>query len=451
MLSLFGKPRQGYCDGQSRRDFLRVGTLAFGGISLSMADVLRCEAAELQAGRGGRSKKSVIHVFLGGGPPHQDMWDIKEDAPAEIRGEFSSIETAVPGIRICQEFPLIAQVMDKCTVIRSIDRCVDQHDAYMCNSGWKRQDLVSVGGRPSFGSVAANLLGATKQGVPPFVGLAAKTREIRWSDSGHHGFLSKAYQAFKLDGPGMSDLTLNGVSSERLDNRGALLKSISDAQSALASVGSELDAFQQEAFDVLLSNNLARAFDVSHESPEVRARYGDGKPYEYQFDGAPTVNDHLLVARRLVEAGARVVSLSFGRWDSHSQNFDLVRDHGRKLDQCLSALIEDLHERGMLDDVLVLVWGEFGRTPRINNKAGRDHWPQVSCALLAGGGYRMGQAIGATNRLGEFPTERPVPMQEVLATVYHHLGIDVANVKLQDPAGRPQYLLDHHEPMPELV
>ncbi len=446
MLSLFGSAGRAGCDGLSRRSFLRVGTMAFGGISLSLADMLRLQAAQRT-----RSNKSVIHVFLGGGPPHQDMWDLKEEAPVEIRGEFSSIDTSVPGIRICEEFPQIAQVMDKCVVIRSVDKCVDRHDAYMCNSGWLRRDLPSVGGRPSFGSVAAYLLGANKQGIPPFVGLAAKTKEIRWSDSGHHGFLSKAYQAFKLDGPGMEDLTLNGVSSERLDKRGELLKSISQAQRTLATVGNELDAFQQEAFDVLLSNKLAQAFDISREPVEVRERYGDGKPYKYQYDGAPTVNEHLLVARRLVEAGARVVSLSYGRWDSHGKNFDLVRDHGRKLDQCLSALITDLDDRGMLQDVLVLVWGEFGRTPRINNNAGRDHWPQVSCALLAGGSYRMGQAIGSTNRLGEYPLNRPVPVQEVLATVYHHLGIDVASVKLKDPAGRPQYLLDHHDPLPELV
>jgi hypothetical protein len=431
---------------------LRLGTFAFGGFALSLADVLRLQAAQkAQGATGSQSRKSVIHVFLGGGAPHQDMWEIKEDAPVEIRGEFSSIETSVPGIRICEEFPRIAGLMHKCAVIRSITGCVDQHDAYMCNSGWTRRNLSSVGGRPSFGSVAAKVLGPIEPGIPPFIGLAARTREPRWSDSGQAGFLSQAYQAFKMDGPGMEDLTLSGVTTDRLDDRGALLRSISQAQRTLEGFGEELDAFQQEAFDVLLSNNLSRAFDLSQESPETRERYGDGKPYKYQYDGAPTCNDHLLLARRLVEAGARVVSLSYGRWDSHGRNFDLVRDHGRKLDQCLSALIEDLDQRGMLDDVLVLVWGEFGRTPRINKDAGRDHWPQVNSALIAGGGYRMGQAIGATNRLGEVPALRPVPMQEVLATVYHHLGIDVSQTTLMDPTGRPQYLLNHHEPMPELV
>ena len=189
---------------------------------------------------------------------------------------------------------------------------------------------------------------------------------------------------------------------------------------------------------------------TSREPARVRERYGDGKPYQFQFDGAPTVNDQLLLARRLVEAGVRCVTLTFGRWDSHGQNFNLVRDHGGKLDQCLSALIEDLDQRGMLDDVTVVAWGEFGRTPRINNNAGRDHWAPVSCAFLAGGGMRCGQAIGATNRLGEFAASRPVYQGEILATLYKNLGLDTAHHFVNDPTGRPQHLADR-APMRELV
>src|SRR5207245_11789699 len=174
-----------------------------------------------------------------------------------------------------------------------------------------------------------------------------------------------------------------------------------------------MDAATERALGVLTSSKLLEALDISREEPRVRDRYGDGKPYQYQFDGAPTVNDQLLIARRLVEAGVRCVTLSYGRWDSHGQNFALVRDHGGKLDQCLSALIEDLDQRGMLDDVTVIVWGEFGRTPEINKDAGRDHWPQVSCALLAGGGMKVGQVIGSTTRLGDTADERPVHMQEI--------------------------------------
>ena len=192
------------------------------------------------------------------------------------------------------------------------------------------------------------------------------------------------------------------------------------------------------------------ALDLSNEDPKLRERYGDGKPYQFQYDGAPTCNDQLLIARRLVEAGVRCVTLTYGRWDSHGANFDLVRDHGSKLDQGFSALIEDLDSRGMLDDVTVIAWGEFGRTPRINGDAGRDHWPQVSCALLAGGGMKTGQAIGSTNRLGEAAASRPVHMQEIVATLYHNLGLDTSATTIKDPTGRPQFLVDH-APLPELV
>src|SRR5581483_7440232 len=198
------------------------------------------------------------------------------------------------------------------------------------------------------------------------------------------------------------------------------------------------------------SSRLLEALDVSRESEKVRARYGDGKPYQFQYDGAPTCNDHLLMARRLVEAGVRVVTLSYGRWDSHGKNFDLVRDHGSKLDQGFSALIDDLEARGMLDDVTVIAWGEFGRTPRINPQAGRDHWPQVSCALLAGGGLKVGQAIGSTNRLGEYAATRPVTFGEIFATIYKSLGLDPAANMILDPTGRPQHLADS-PPLPELI
>jgi uncharacterized protein (DUF1501 family) len=237
-------------------------------------------------------------------------------------------------------------------------------------------------------------------------------------------------------------MQLSGVTLEQLQDRRKLLNSLDNLRRELHTTGQmeAMDTFTAGAFDVLTSSRLADALDLSQEDPAVRERYGTGRPYKYQYDGSPTVNEHLLLARRLVEAGVRVVTLSYGRWDSHSKNFDLVRDHGPKLDQCLSALIEDLEQRGMLDDVTVIAWGEFGRTPRINKDAGRDHWPSVNCALLAGGGMRHAQVIGSTNRLGEIPQERPVHFQEVFSTLYHNLGIDTSRVTLTDPSGRPQYL-----------
>jgi uncharacterized protein (DUF1501 family) len=246
-------------------------------------------------------------------------------------------------------------------------------------------------------------------------------------------------------------MQLSGLTLDQLQDRRRLLTGLDRLRREVdAAQMQALDRFTAGAFDVLTSSRLADALDLSKEDPRIRERYGDGKPFNYQYDGAPTVNEHLLLARRLIEAGVRVVTLSYGRWDSHSKNFDLVRDHGSKLDQCLSALLDDLAERGLLDDVTVIVWGEFGRTPRINQNAGRDHWPNVSCALLAGGGMRTGQVIGATDRLGEGAVQRPVHFQEIFATLYHNLGIDPRRPHLTDPAGRPQYLVEK-SPIAELV
>jgi uncharacterized protein (DUF1501 family) len=440
MLTLFGR-KQRYCDGVTRRNFLKVGAFSFGATALSLRDVF---AAEARAGVTGTRHKAVINIFLGGGPPHQDMWEIKTEAPAEIRGEFKPIATKVPGIQICEVFPKIAGLMDKCAVIRSVVGATGRHDAYQCLAGWAERDLAALGGRPSLGSVLAKLQGPVDPAVPPFVGLAAPTRHAPWSDHGKPGFLGTPYAAFKPDGEGLDNLTLKGTTLEQLGDRRRLLASFDAMRRDLDATGAMkgMDALAERALGVLTSSKLLEALDVGREPEKVRARYGDGKPYNYQYDGAPTVNDQLLLARRLVEAGVRCVTLSYGRWDSHGKNFDLVRDHGSKLDQGLSALIEDLDARGLLNDVTVIAWGEFGRTPRVNNNAGRDHWPQVSCAILAGGGMRVGQAIGATNRLGEFAKERPVHFHDVFATLYHNLGINPETTTLPDPTGRPQHLVD---------
>ena len=446
MLTILGR-KQRYCDGVSRRGFLKIGGFGLGSVGgLSLVDILRAEA-----NAGTRSPhKAVINVFLCGGPPHQDMWEIKTDAPAEIRGEFKPISTRVPGIQIGECFPKIAAMMDKFVVIRSVVGCSGGHDGYQCVTGWPRGTMASIGGPPSIGSAVAKIQGSVDPSVPATVGLAEKTSHTPWSESGQAGFLGDAYKPFKPNGQMMADLKLTDITLDRLQDRKKLLRSVSELRRQSESIGG-LNPFTEEAFGVLTSSKLVDALDLSKEDPKVRERYGDGKPYKFQSDGAPTCNDHLLMARRLVEVGVRSVTLSYGRWDSHGDNFGLVRDHGPKLDQCVAALVEDLEERGMLDDVTVVVWGEFGRTPKINKNAGRDHWPQVSCALLAGGGIQTGQAIGSTNRLGEHAVGRPVDVQEIVATIYHNLGIDPMTSTLVDPNGRPQYLLDRREPMRELV
>ncbi|MEO2017118.1 MAG: DUF1501 domain-containing protein [Fuerstiella sp.] len=449
MLTILGNKTK-YCDGVSRRSFLKIGGLSMGAVGgTTLTDLLRAESIAPAP----KTQKSIINIFLGGGPPHQDMWEIKTEAPAEIRGEFSPISTAVPGIQIGECFPKLAAMMDKLVVIRSVVGCSGGHDAFQCFSGWNRSSLASIGGRPSIGSTLAKLRGPSDPAIPPTVALANKTKHGPWSEPGAPGFLGAGYQAFRPGGDGMNDLKLNGVTLERLQNRKQLLTGLDGLKRSVDATGvmNGVDAFTQAAFGVLTSSKLADALDISKEPAEVRERYGDGKPYKYQYDGAPTCNDHILMARRLVEAGVRSVTLSYGRWDSHGANFDLVRDHGTKLDQAVSALVQDLDERGMLDNVTVLVWGEFGRTPRINKGAGRDHWPQVSCALMAGGGMKTGQAIGATNRLGERPISRPVDMQEIVATAYHNLGINPMTTTIDDPAGRPQFLVDTRDPIRELV
>jgi hypothetical protein len=432
MLTVNG-PSTRYCDGISRRSALRIGALGFGAGALTLADLYRAEGST-----GGRHK-SVINIFLGGGPPHQDMWDIKTDAPPEIRGPFKPIATNVAGIEIGEVFPQIAAIMDKSVVIRSVVGAEDRHDSHQCMTGWNFNDLAPIGRRPSLGAVATKVLGPVDRSVPAFVGLA---NVGVWKNPGGPGFLGPSFSCFQPDGEGMANMKLNGITSDRLGDRQKLRLSLDQFKAEADATGMMrgVDAFTARAFDVLTSSKLLDALDLTKEDPRVVARYGDGKPYQFQYDGSPTINEHLLMARRLVEAGVRVVTLSYGRWDAHGDNFGMVRDHGGKLDQCLSALIEDLSLRGMLDDVTVIVWGEFGRTPRINANAGRDHWPQVSCAFMAGGGLRGGQAIGTTNRLGEYAKDRPVHFHEIFATLYRNLGIAPESTTLSDPTGRPQYL-----------
>ena len=438
MLTIYGRPQR-FCDGVSRRSFLKIGAFAFGATQFTLADVLR---AEQSLGR--TSQKAVINIFLGGGPPHQDMWDLKPDAPAEIRGEFKPISTAVPGIQIGECFPKIASLADKFAFIRSVVGARGGHDAIQCTTGRDQTAFRAMGGWPSMGSLLSRMYGPVDPSVPPFVGLAAPTQHRPWSDSGAPGFLGAPFQAFRPEGDGIADMKLTGINQDQLGDRKRLLASFDQMRKEMdVNAGMRgVDAATERALGVLTSSRLLDALDVSKEPDKVRERYGDGKPYKYQYDGAPTCNDQLLMARRLVEAGARCVTLSYGRWDSHGKNFDLVRDHGTKLDQCLTALVEDLDARGMLNDVAVIAWGEFGRTPKINNGAGRDHWPQVSCAILAGGGLRTGQVIGSTNRLGEYAASRPVTFGDIFATLWHALGVDPETTTINDPQGRPQHLVE---------
>jgi hypothetical protein len=453
MLTIWGKAtrRSGFCDGIHRRDFLKIGGMVMGGLSL--AELLRVEAA---AGVG-RSHKAIINIFLPGGPPHQDMWDIKVDAPAEIRGEFRPIKTNVPGIEICELFPRIASMMDKFVPIRSVVGATGSHYSFQTLTG--RHDANQpAGGWPSFGAWISKIQGPVNNSVPPHLSLFYKTDHAPWGDPGNGGFLGMAHAPFRLVGgrnetSKTDNMVLQGITLDRLQDRNALRVSLDRLRRELDTSGlmDGVDTFTQQALGILTSSKLAEAMDLSKEDPRVVERYGKGNP-NFRDDGAPKMNENLLIARRLVEAGARVVSLNYSRWDWHGNNFGQARSDMPMLDQCVSALVQDLHERGLDRDVSVVVWGEFGRTPKINKDAGRDHWPQVSCALLAGGGMRTGQVIGATNRLGEYAVDRPVTFQEILATLYHNMGIDLRTVREFDLRGRPQYPVDPGvKPIHELI
>ncbi len=449
MLTLGGPARGGFCDGISRRDFLRVGGLAMGGLSLP-----QLLAAEAQARPGAtRRHKSVIMVFLPGGPPHQDMVDLKPDAPEGIRGEFKPIATNVPGIDVCEHMPRLAQRMDQMAIIRSIVGCRDEHTAFQCLSGYTETPFKRAG-RPAFGSIVSYLQGPVDPAVPPYVGLSPKTGEVRWGDPGAPGYLGLAHAPYCPNRGESVDLAKSGISLERLSRRHSLLAQVDDLRRQYDRVSESvegMDAFHRAAFDVLTSRRLLDALDVEKEDPRLRAKYGIGD-MKNEADGPPCCMDHFLQARRLVQAGARVVTISFGRWDTHGQNFKSNAERIPKLDRALSALLDDLKFHGLSDDVAVVVWGEFGRTPRINKDAGRDHWARVSMAMIAGGGFRTGQVIGATDRDAGAAKDRPVHVQEVLATVYHHLGID-PDTTVPDQGGRPMYLLDRERfhPIRELV
>jgi hypothetical protein len=447
MLNILGSSPHRFCDGVSRRNFLRIGALGLGGLALPQ--LLQAEAS--QGVR--RGHKAVIMIFLPGGPAHQDIFDLKMDAPREIRGEFTPIKTNVPGVEICELMPKLARRMDKCALIRSIVGCAGGHDAAQCLTGRGPRNMPP-GGWPSLGSVLSKLQGQVNGSVPPFVGLSPKMGHMPWADPGQPGFLGVAYAPFKPgDESAKQDMILNGVTLDRLSDRRALLSGFDKFRRDVDASGvmEGMDSFNQQAFGLLTSSKLLTALDIRQEPAATRERYGKG-PGTLRDDGGPRQTEHFLVARRLVEAGARCVTLACSRWDHHSRGFPQLREDLPLLDSGISALIDDLYERNLDKDVSVVVWGEFGRSPVINKDGGRDHWPAVSCGLLFGGGMKAGQVIGSTDRLGGEAKDRPVQFGEVFATLYHNVGIDVNTTTVTDLAGRPQFLVDKGlQPMRELI
>jgi hypothetical protein len=427
MLTLLG-PRHRFCDGLSRRSFLQVGGLALGGLTLP-----RLLQAEANSGR--RSDRSVIMVYLSGGLAHQDSFDLKPSAPKEVRGEFKPIATSVPGIQIGEHLPRLARIMDRLAVIRSVVGQQDEHSSFQSLTGFP-MNLAQREGRPNAGSVIAKVLGPRDPVIPAFVDLFPVMQHRPYNSPGP-GHLGRPAAPAKVDAQSLASMKLEGLTQGGLQARRGLLERIDRLRRAVDTSG--MDVSYRRAFEVLASSKLVEALDVTREPDRVRDRYGRGSP-RHQGDGAPLWNDQLLMARRLVEAGARCVTVAYGFWDTHGGNFRHLRQNLPIFDQGISALVEDLHERGLAANTTLIVWGEFGRTPKINKDAGRDHWARVNSALLAGGGLRTGQVIGSTDSTAGQAKDHPVHYRDVLATVYHNLGID-PHAMVTDVAGRPTPIL----------
>lgn len=429
MLNFLGA-RQRFCDGLNRRSFLKIGAF---GAGLALSDMLRLRAQANGGGGSSSSPKAAIMIYLPGGPSHMDMYDLKPDAPAEYRGEFRPIATNVPGIQICEHMPLQARMFDQLAVVRSLVS-VGEHSDSEVMTGYS-EGVNRSANHPSFGAVMSRLRGDAQPEIPTFVSLRGQTI------GNEPGYLGVANRAFTPDGAGLSNLTQNNeVTGNRAGDRRSLLARFDSVRRDIDASGTMrgMDAFTTRAFDMIASGATRRALDLNREDPRSRDRYRGIEQF--------------LTARRLIEAGVGCVTLGYGGWDTHSENFITLRRQLPELDRGIANLIQDLHDRGMDRDVVTVVWGEFGRTPRIGDVTadGRGHWPPVMSALVAGGGLRMGQAIGSSNARGELPRDRRCTPSQLLSTIYRAIGVDPSQT-FPNQTGRPMYILEDREPISELL
>jgi hypothetical protein len=429
------------CDGVSRREMLTIGSLAVGGLSLPA--LLRAEAA---AGSTSTSRKSVILIWQAGGPSHLDMYDLKPNAPAEYRGEFRPIPTHVSGIEISEHLPLQAKIFDKLAVVRSAFHTNAGHGmgAQWMLTGYQPTIEVNDNIYPACGAVVAKLRGANEPGLPAYVNLPNRI------GLGKAAYLGAAYNPFTPDsnpndnGFQVRNLKLPGrVDVNRLERRQQLLGQVDGLRREVDAKGdmTGLDQFYRDAFEMVTNEKAIRAFDIHKEDPRLREKYGRND-----------LGQSCLLARRLIEAGVTYITVQAGGgWDTHANNFaELKNNLLPRFDRAVYGLVEDLHDRGLQNDVLVMAMGEFGRTPRINPTAGRDHWPGAMSVLYAGGGLKMGQAVGTTDSKAEYPTSKAYTPGCVLSTMYRTLGIDPQHV-FYDQARRPLPVLSEGTPIVELV
>lgn len=434
MLKLSTSRRRGNCEGTTRRDFLQVGALGLGGLTL--ADTLRSNAQSAEAGRPSNDK-SVIWLWLGGGPTHVETFDPKMTAPAEYRSVTGEVKTNLPGVTLGGNFERMAGVADKMAFVRSFAHTNSGHSGgtHYVMTGYDNRlaDNGAASDRPGIGSIVSRVRGTNHPvtGMPTYVRLNGI-----YADG--PAFLGTAFGPFDSGGEARRNMALN-VAKSRLDTRRSLLEGIDNVKRNIdrSKVMDGLDAFDQQAFNIILSRSQ-QAFDLKYEDPRVVDRYGKG------------LGQQLLQARRLCEAGCGFVTLQFGGWDMHGGIKAAMDRLGPQVDQAVAALVEDLDLRGQLDNTLLVISGEFGRTPKINGGAGRDHWAPLSTLALAGGGLKMGQVIGESAEKVDVPKTTPVTPQDLLATIFQTLGID-RRLQFTNQSGRPTYMIEHGKPIEELV
>jgi len=432
-----------FCDGIDRRGFLKAGVLGLGGLSLGDLFRLRPRAAGAAASSLGGHGKAVIFLELAGGPTQFETYDPKPQAPEEYRGPLGVVETALPGVWFSELMAEQAKIADQLAIVRSVAHNSGSHrkSAHLVQTGYDLRDNQNRDNEmPSIGSVVAKTLGPNRQGMPPYV---AVPRAMRY---GGAGYLGQNYNPLEtVRGPHQKNFRIpnlelaRGLEFERLEDRRSLLNAF-DAARRVHDTGAEaLDEFQGQAFDLITGDHARRAFDIAREDPKTRDRYGHN-----------VVGQSCLLARRLVEAGVALVTIRVTGWDDHRGIEKRMRKKGPRYDRGVAALVEDLRLRGLAEDVMVVAMGEFGRTPRVNRRSGRDHWGAAMSVMMAGGGLKTGQVIGATNSKGERPTEAPYRPENILATIYQFLGIDPSATFI-DASGRPRYILEEREVIEPLV
>jgi len=461
MLTLSGS-HQTFCDGLNRRSFLRVGALGLGGLGLPELLRLRAQAAPSTTLK--TRKKSVILICLPGGPSHLEMYDMKPDAPSEVRGEFTPISTNVPGIDICEHLPMQARIADKLAIVRNMTFLQPDHQMHEVYTGYPaapKAPFLSAPIRPAFGSVVSKVRGGRTL-LPQYVALG-RSEFNNIASSEVPLYLGSSHAPFEPKGPDLGNMELKeGINLGRLGDRQALHKAFDQLQRERDASGQmeSLDYFTSKAFDMITSPQVRDAFDIEKEPASIRAMYGPDFKFKWLYQNGHTWHhSRFLLALRLAEAGVPIITIAEGGWDDHGK-VNMASPHGtiaermkEKLpvyDHSIHALITDLYQRGLDQDVAVVVWGEFGRTPRLNFAGGRDHWPRAGFALFAGGGFQAGQVIGKTDETGGHPINKGYTPQNVFATLYHHLGIDPDQSTYLHPNGRPLHLLDDTNRIVEL-